>query len=94
MLILAAYAICRCLLTYLYPINDVELSIVIDVCDITCLQPSILRLGLLGGLRVVPVSFHYVVSSNPDLTPLVPTQLCYAIVGNNLGFTVSIQLSD
>lgn len=93
-LILIAYAICRRLLTYLYTIDDVELSIVIDVCDIACLQPSILRLGLLGGLRVPPVSFHYVMSSNPDLTPLVSTQLCYAIVGNDFGFAVGIQLPD
>lgn len=80
--------------TCLYTINNVELFIVINICDIARLQPSVFRFGLLGSLRVPPVALHYVRSSNPDLASLVFAQLCYAIIANDLGLTVRIQLPD
>lgn len=82
-------------MTYLHPIDHMELSPVIHIGNVARPEPSIGRLGLLRRLWIPPVALHDILRTYPQLSALVSFQdLGGPILGHDLGLAVGIGFPD
>jgi hypothetical protein len=82
-------------MTYLDPIDHMELALVVHIGDITRPEPSIGRLSLLRGLWIPPVTLHNILRAYPQLSSLISLHdLSDAVFSHDFRLAVSIRLSD